>query len=85
MEQDTMCVLSWEEGGVQKSGAREAKPDSVPDLLIGGPFTSLLRAERNENARGQEYLGRKSSWQKLEMFERSTLSFFTLTAANLGN
>ena len=83
-EQDTMCVLPWEEGGAHKSGAREAEPDSVPDLLIRHPFTSLLHAERNENARGQEYLGRKSSWQKLEMFERSTLSF-TLIAANLGN
>lgn len=79
-----MCILPCEEGGAQKSRAREAEPDSVPDLLIRRPFTSLLRAKRNEKARRQDYLGRKSSWQKLEMFERSTLSF-TLTAANLGN
>ena len=85
MERDTVCALPCEEGGAQKSRARGAEPDSVPDLLIRRPFTSLLRAKRNEKARGQDYLGRKSSWQKLEMFERSTLSFFTLTAANLGN
>lgn len=80
-----MCVLPCEQGGAPKSRAREAEPDSVPDLLISCPFTSLLPAERNVKARGQEYLGRSSSWRKLEMFERSTLSFFTLTAANLGN
>lgn len=54
-----MCVLPCEEGEVLKKQGEEAGPDSVPDLLIRRPFTSLLRAKRNEKARRQGYLGRK--------------------------
>ena len=84
MEQSTMSVLC-EQGGAQKRGARKAEPNSLPNLLIGHPIHFTAVYKRNGEARGQEYLRENSSQWKLEVFGRSTLSFFTPAGANLGD
>lgn len=58
----------------KKNRARKAEPNSFLNLLIGYPVHFTAMCKRSGEARGQEYLGEKSSRWKLEVFGRSTLS-----------